>query len=99
MIRRPPRSTLTYTLVPYTTLFRSNFQAKVQQRANLVGALLQRLQFRPLAVGEGREDFRALRRRSALLRGNRFPQLAFERGFLPVVEADFLSHQIGRAHV
>src|SRR3546814_12057419 len=24
MIRRPPRSTLTYTLFPYTTLFRSN---------------------------------------------------------------------------
>src|SRR3546814_21175399 len=23
MIRRPPRSTLTYTLIPYTTLFRS----------------------------------------------------------------------------
>src|SRR3546814_4002286 len=25
MIRRPPRSTLTYTLFPYTTLFRSPF--------------------------------------------------------------------------
>src|SRR3546814_5520042 len=27
MIRRPPRSTRTDTLVPYTTLFRSNLQA------------------------------------------------------------------------
>src|SRR3546814_20938427 len=27
MIRRPPRSTRTYTLVPYTTLFRSNAYA------------------------------------------------------------------------
>src|SRR3546814_15273172 len=26
MIRRPPRSTRTYTLVPYTTLFRSAFK-------------------------------------------------------------------------
>src|SRR3546814_13961544 len=26
MIRRPPRSTLTYTLCPYTTLFRSKFR-------------------------------------------------------------------------
>src|SRR3546814_12495892 len=26
MLRRPPRSTLTDTLVPYTTLFRSDFQ-------------------------------------------------------------------------
>src|SRR3546814_10696510 len=25
MIRRPPRSTLTYTLFPYTTLFRSSY--------------------------------------------------------------------------
>src|SRR3546814_20391757 len=28
MIRRPPRSTRTYTLVPYTTLFRSIFAGK-----------------------------------------------------------------------
>src|SRR3546814_14427304 len=27
MIRRPPRSTRTYTLFPYTTLFRSTFKA------------------------------------------------------------------------
>src|SRR3546814_17124167 len=28
MIRRPPRSTRTYTLLPYTTLFRSRREAK-----------------------------------------------------------------------
>src|SRR3546814_15226653 len=28
MIRRPPRSTRTYTLLPYTTLFRSHILAK-----------------------------------------------------------------------
>src|SRR3546814_6134629 len=36
MIRRPPRSTRTYTLFPYTTLFRSNLEAdglhRVQRR-------------------------------------------------------------------
>src|SRR3546814_2653660 len=29
MIRRPPRSTRTDTLFPYTTLFRSNFRSKL----------------------------------------------------------------------
>src|SRR3546814_1608657 len=29
MIRRPPRSTRTYTLFPYTTLFRSHCRTKV----------------------------------------------------------------------
>src|SRR3546814_16878710 len=54
MIRRPPRSTRTDTLFPYTTLFRSNFaRLSAQRRPNLrrrrhylVG---DRLQFR---VGE-----------------------------------------------
>src|SRR3546814_14524671 len=31
MIRRPPRSTRTYTLVPYTTLFRSSGAAAVNE--------------------------------------------------------------------
>src|SRR3546814_14251137 len=31
MIRRPPRSTLTATLFPYTTLFRSMFNVKVNK--------------------------------------------------------------------
>src|SRR3546814_3952876 len=38
MIRRPPRSTRTYTLLPYTTLFRSNSQKpdeKQQKEARL----------------------------------------------------------------
>src|SRR3546814_16575448 len=38
MIRRPPRSTRTYTLFPYTTLFRSILQADFD-----VGALLAAL--------------------------------------------------------
>src|SRR3546814_19262907 len=35
MIRRPPRSTLTDTLFPYTTLFRSVYEAIVAQVAEL----------------------------------------------------------------
>src|SRR3546814_4038694 len=41
MIRRPPRATRTYTLFPYTTLFRSQehlfFAFTILQRAKLVG--------------------------------------------------------------
>src|SRR3546814_11105567 len=33
MIRRPPRSTRTYTLFPYTTLFRSVLRIVIEQRA------------------------------------------------------------------
>src|SRR3546814_9446401 len=33
MIRRPPRSTRTYTLFPYTTLFRSHIHRDVDRRA------------------------------------------------------------------
>src|SRR3546814_5912717 len=35
MIRRPPRSTRTDTLFPYTTLFRSTFDAVMMERALL----------------------------------------------------------------
>src|SRR3546814_19083948 len=40
MIRRPPRSTRTYTLFPYTTLFRS---AMVPLAVLLIGPLLPRI--------------------------------------------------------
>src|SRR3546814_16937683 len=36
MIRRPPRSTRTDTLVPYTTLFRSGAVGGIGERADLV---------------------------------------------------------------
>src|SRR3546814_550235 len=46
MIRRPPRSTRTDTLFPYTTLFRS-----VQRRGRqLVAAAVARQEHQPLAV-------------------------------------------------
>src|SRR3546814_12019507 len=37
MIRRPPRSTRTYTLVPYTTLFRSAWSLRGWLAARLAG--------------------------------------------------------------
>src|SRR3546814_11835772 len=41
MIRRPPRSTRTDTLFPYTTLFRSPARAKASRRAARQGPLLR----------------------------------------------------------
>src|SRR3546814_1694882 len=36
MIRRPPRSTRTYTLFPYTTLFRSRLDKRIEQGQRLI---------------------------------------------------------------
>src|SRR3546814_12382518 len=47
MIRRPPRSTRTDTLFPYTTLFRSPWsKLKVQQRVDLLHALVDGIERR-----------------------------------------------------
>src|SRR3546814_6284122 len=40
MIRRPPRSTLTDTLFPYTTLFRSDHQHQIALRGELAHGVL-----------------------------------------------------------
>src|SRR3546814_15830036 len=43
MIRRPPKSTLTYTLFPYTTLFRSAKKVhEFAERLGVTGAWLMR---------------------------------------------------------
>src|SRR3546814_16373835 len=58
MIRRPPRSTRTDTLFPYTTLFRSN---RPPGRVPPQGAhRLPRLQLPPPAVAEDRQARRAV---------------------------------------
>src|SRR3546814_19311353 len=41
MIRRPPRSTRTDTLFPYTTLFRSFIPAIMRRRLTLTGSTLR----------------------------------------------------------
>src|SRR3546814_18531437 len=61
MIRRPPRSTRTDTLFPYTTLFRSLRQLTVApavgERLDIVGTVgLQRLHLAARALG-GRDPF------------------------------------------
>src|SRR3546814_9028569 len=43
MVRRPPRSTRTDTLFPYTTLFRSEDQRAVERRAQFMGHVRQEL--------------------------------------------------------
>src|SRR3546814_11653902 len=58
MIRRPPRSTRTDTLFPYTTLFRSGRDAAADIAARLERRVLTDLRDRDLGqhgeVGEGR---------------------------------------------
>src|SRR3546814_18149033 len=43
MIRRPPRSTRTDTLFPYTTLFRSDLAAQRQAEADALGGAHERI--------------------------------------------------------
>src|SRR3546814_1734155 len=50
MIRRPPRSTRTDTLFPYTTLFRSGYRPRTQESPMLDPLSLRR------PVGDGRDN-------------------------------------------
>src|SRR3546814_14566128 len=43
MIRRPPRSTRTYTLFPYTTLFRSVLEIGLDEAGNCEGLAVAQL--------------------------------------------------------
>src|SRR3546814_5152485 len=52
MIRRPPRSTRTDTLFPYTTLFRSDALGLAQQLPGLINLLLKRRERRDRQAGE-----------------------------------------------
>src|SRR3546814_4504212 len=64
MIRRPPRSTRTDTLFPYTTLFRSTFDGLFHRDSGE--------QKPPVTVGRcgDRDDVRVLRRESKHLRAS-----------------------------
>src|SRR3546814_5248905 len=54
MIRRPPRSTRTDTLFPYTTLFRSAFDVKVQLGFREPAQVVAQIRFvRCLLLGHG----------------------------------------------
>src|SRR3546814_251164 len=92
MIRRPPRSTRTDTLFPYTTLFRSprgRPGREHQRRRPRCAALCRRRDLArdgdaEAAVAEA-EPARRLRCRLAVLRPYRFPDLEIVRQPRPVV--------------
>src|SRR3546814_19539821 len=99
MIRRPPRATLTDTLCPYTTLFRSNRAGTAASAADLEAAQVA-------IVGEVARtyfDLRGLQERLRVARENADNQ----RETLRLVDArldagrgtGFDTAQIGRAHV
>src|SRR3546814_4496295 len=64
MIRRPPRSTRTDTLFPYTTLFRSRFRRparrrrafRIRRRRGLRRHILRSVQRRPAAARQRSEE-------------------------------------------
>src|SRR3546814_3311674 len=68
MIRRPPRSTLTDTLFPYTTLFRSQSLKICFQRrpARGVQKLALVVIFKPVILHDGRLGFGLVRRKPCL---------------------------------
>src|SRR3546814_17366700 len=72
MIRRPPRSTLTYTLFPYTTLFRSSrhlLDALLHPRlARLPGGAAEAVELDPFALrAEARQHLAVLHRHVELV--------------------------------
>src|SRR3546814_3386491 len=106
MIRRPPRSTRTGTLFPYTTLFRSNGSLRitfghVQPYTKLNGA--KQLPFTTLehiaAKTTGREPFDSPQVLVDAIEAKRHGGLADKR--LGTVPVNFLADldKIGRAHV
>src|SRR3546814_1626620 len=56
MVRRPPRSTRTYTLFPYTTLFRSDNRQRRQEPLHRTGAA----KFEGIQKSAGKELHRAM---------------------------------------
>src|SRR3546814_10695180 len=64
MIRRPPRSTRTVTLVPYTTLFRSDVGDQLVGR---IGFGILRLRRAPIAALVGRDAAKAVRKMRKLV--------------------------------
>src|SRR3546814_14242551 len=59
MIRRPPRSTLTDTLFPYTTLFRSGTGSRARGRSRRARHAQRRRQIEPAVVERPPGDHRS----------------------------------------
>src|SRR3546814_10892783 len=101
MIRRPPRSTRTDTLFPYTTLFRSAGGESGGCCPAMDGApaSCQRLRLRAMIIAD---HFRPLRRRELEYRRIQLDARLHiaETHFGVAAECDIEFHpQIGRAHV
>src|SRR3546814_12942340 len=84
MIRRPPRSTRTDTLFPYTTLFRSARRVQKQHAKNFLGQRAHRGleifdQFRAGGFDNATEQFGAYGFEAGLARGK---QKAYDRTLL-----------------
>src|SRR3546814_17529139 len=98
MIRRPPRSTRTDTLFPYTTLFRSLVRAldQVRQHARIKGSILPwlGLSFALRDMGLTATPLPCLAGGAKAFRLKRRPD---ENDWLAVLRA--LEAEIGRAHV
>src|SRR3546814_11838460 len=93
MLRRPPRSTRTDTLFPYTTLFRSHLQARGPE----AGARADRLLRHPGRELQGREP-RALRARLRRPEGEPSrPHLLLDHRLRPDGTLRAARRQIGRA--
>src|SRR3546814_19436392 len=82
MIRRPPRSTRTYTLFPYTTLFRSR---RDHRGTHQVGAAADPLPALEIAVGARRA---ALTRREAVVVHRQAERTARAAPFEPGLSED-----------
>src|SRR3546814_16913242 len=89
MIRRPPRSTRTDTLFPYTTLFRSTRARRLKRQHNLGLVIVDYLQLLRGSGTVGRGPENRVQEISEITRG--LKGLAKEL-HVPVIE-------IGRAHV
>src|SRR3546814_10731928 len=105
MIRRPPRSTRTDTLFPYTTLFRSTGDVR-----NILIDLAQRetmnlsKKFANDLVQEVGRETKLLRNTHrfagfAVLKSPVVPSILFEIGYLSNRQEERLMRKIGRAHV
>src|SRR3546814_14045493 len=97
MIRRPPRSTRTDTLLPYTTLFRSLVREQVAQQGAAVAEQAERAHVGAVVVDVGLAVTQVLVERHAV--GEIVAELVADRGdFLVVVVLDRKSTRLNSSH-